>query len=133
MDITEHAYAGIISLTQYEIANRRNNMEAAAAYLAETMRHVIAIMQQSPAKEGARLPGWIDNSNRLCMYSRCIDALTAIVAIPELGVTFRDPSNHIAGAWVECCRLAEYHGWMLPEMQPAALVPVNARGIVRVR
>ena len=133
MDITEHAYAGIISLTQYEIANRRNNTESAAAYLAETMRHVIAIMKLSPAKEGARLPGRFDNPIRLCMYMRCIDALTAIIAIPELCGASQGLGNHIGCAWVECRRLAEYHGWMLPEMQLAALVPVDNRGMVKIR
>jgi len=131
MTITDHAHAAIVSLTQYESANYHNDLNTARGHLLDTMRHVVAISKLTPAKPDYRLPQRWENTDRLCMYMRCMDALTAVLFL-QYQSTFNDPRNHLGNAWVECSRLAEHHGWLLPALPgaPAAIAterPLLAR------
>ncbi len=114
MNTIEHTHAAIIALTQYESANYDGDTDTARGHLLDTMRHIASIAQQLPAKQDYTLPRRVENPDRLCMYVRCIDALTMTLVIRQ-GITFRDYRDHVGSAWVECCRLCESHGWMLPQ------------------
>lgn len=108
MDITEHAHAAIISLTQYESANYHNDLDTARTRLLETMGHIVAIAKQTPGAP-VRRPYDLGRPDRTCRYHRILSDLTGILPLPDWTP---DPHNHLALAWLECVALCEHHGWM---------------------
>lgn len=125
MDIEDIVHFAIIKLTQYESANHQADMNGARDALLDTMRCVVAMTKITPAMPRRyKLPQRWENTDRLCMYLRCINALTNILSIRQ-GPTFRDYRNALADAWIECSRLCEYHGWNLPSLAGAPVATMT--------
>lgn len=126
MDIEALVHVAIVRLTEYESANHEGDMHGARDALMDTMRCVVAMTKITPAMRGSyKLPQRWENSDRLCMYLRCMNALTNILSIRQ-GTTFRDYRNALGEVAAECIRLCEHHGWML---SPALIPPPLAHSL----
>ena len=120
MDITQHTYAAIVAITQYEATVYANDPDAARGHLLDTMRHIIAITKQTPAAPAHR-PHDLGRPERTCRYHRIVSNLTGILPIPGSNI---QPHNHLSLAWFECVELCRFHGWMPPTPELATRRPL---------